>query len=179
MKGKEKCKALKEIRMQIATTNDIPFAVSECTHQGDCRGTCPKCESELKYLERELAIRQGLGKAVAVVGISVGACSALTACSPMDLFNGGGYSDLAGDIAPLEGEMIDGGIEISIPESEINLKLESETNTIPSIDLNEIEGKMVAPEESTPPITEGQQKLPLIIDKLGIEGDIAVYEDIQ
>lgn len=84
MKGKEKCKALKEIRRQIAEKNDIPFAVSQCTHQGDCKGTCPKCESELRYLERELAIRQGLGKAVAIAGISIGACTAFTACSPTD-----------------------------------------------------------------------------------------------
>lgn len=83
MKGKEKCKALKEIRRQIAEQNDIPYAVSQCSHQGDCKGTCPKCESELRYLERELAIRKNLGKAVAVAGISVGACSSLTACSPI------------------------------------------------------------------------------------------------
>ena len=65
MKGKEKCKALKEIRRQIAEKNDIPYVVSQCKYQGDCLGTCPKCEAELRYLERELAIRQGLGKAVA------------------------------------------------------------------------------------------------------------------
>ncbi len=85
MKGKEKCRALKEIRRQIAEENDIPYAVSQCTYQGDCRGTCPKCESELRYLERELAIRQSLGKAVAVVGISASVCAGLTACSPMDM----------------------------------------------------------------------------------------------
>ncbi len=79
MKGKEKCKALKEIRRQIAEENDIPYVVSQCTYQGDCKGTCPKCESELRYLERELAIRQGLGKAVAVVGISASVCGGLTA----------------------------------------------------------------------------------------------------
>lgn len=84
MKGKEKCKALKEIRQQIAAANDISYAVSECTHQGDCKGTCPKCEAELRYLERELAIRKGLGKAVAVVGLSAGVCATVTACSPLD-----------------------------------------------------------------------------------------------
>lgn len=85
MKGKAKCKALKEIRRQIAETNDIPYAVSQCTYQGDCKGTCPKCEAELKYLERELALRQSLGKAVAVTGISVGVCAALTACTQEEL----------------------------------------------------------------------------------------------
>ena len=106
MRGKEKCKALKEIRRQIAEENDIPFAVSQCTHQGDCKGTCPKCEAELRYLEKELAIRQGLGKAVAVVGISVGVCSSLTACKPMDaakeLISNIGYDELAGDVQYIE-----------------------------------------------------------------------------
>ncbi len=85
MRGKEKCRALKEIRRQIAAENDIPYAVSQCTYQGDCKGTCPKCESELRYLERELEIRKGLGKAVAVVGISTSVCAGLTACSPVNL----------------------------------------------------------------------------------------------
>lgn len=84
MQGKEKCKALKEIRRQIAEKNDIPYAVSQCSHQGDCKGTCPKCESELRYLERELAVRKNLGKAVAIAGISIGACSSLSACSPIE-----------------------------------------------------------------------------------------------
>lgn len=85
MKGKEKCKALKEIRKQIAEANDIEYAVSECKHQGDCLGTCPKCESELRYLERELAVRQSLGKAVAVVGLSAGVCATMTACNITDI----------------------------------------------------------------------------------------------
>ncbi len=138
MKGKEKCKALKEIREQIAKENDIPFAVSQCTHQGDCRGTCPRCESELKYLERELAIRQGLGKAIAVVGISAGVCTSLTACSPINTvknfierFENDGNEELAGryelfgDIAlPPDREVYDeddiqGGLEEYDPQETI------------------------------------------------------------
>lgn len=84
MKGKEKCKALKEIRQKIAEQNDIAFAVSECTHQGDCRGTCPKCEAELRYLERQLEIRKNLGKAVVVAGISAGMCAPMVACNPIE-----------------------------------------------------------------------------------------------
>lgn len=83
MKGKEKCKALKEIRQKIAEQNDIAFAVSECTHQGDCRGTCPKCEAELRYLERQLEMRKNLGKAVVVAGISAGMCAPMVACNPI------------------------------------------------------------------------------------------------
>ena len=115
MRGKEKCRALKEIRRQIAEKNDIPYVVSQCTYQGDCRGTCPKCEAELRYLERELAIRQGLGKAVAVVGISTSVCAGLTACSPVEMVKdalGIGVQNTAGAIPISQPEDIADDVEI-------------------------------------------------------------------
>ena len=78
--GKRTCKILKEIRQQIADKNDIEYVTSECHFQGECQGTCPKCESELKYLENELSKRRQLGKAVAVAGISLGLASTFSAC---------------------------------------------------------------------------------------------------
>ena len=71
-KGKQTCKILKEIRKQIAAENDIKLVIEECTYQGDCLGTCPKCEAEVRYLERELEKRQRMGKAAMVAGLSVG-----------------------------------------------------------------------------------------------------------
>ncbi|MBQ4065144.1 MAG: hypothetical protein IJD10_03495 [Clostridia bacterium] len=71
MKGKERCKILKEIRQKIADANDIAYITSECKHKGDCLGTCPKCESEVAYLERELNRRRALGKAVSIAGLAV------------------------------------------------------------------------------------------------------------
>ena len=71
-RGKQTCKILKEIRKQIAAENDIDLVVSECTYQGDCLGTCPKCEAEVRYLEHELEKRQRMGKAAVVAGLSVG-----------------------------------------------------------------------------------------------------------
>ena len=71
-KGKQTCKILKEIRKQIAAENDIKLVIEECTYQGDCLGTCPKCEAEVRYLERELERRQRMGKAAVVAGLSVG-----------------------------------------------------------------------------------------------------------
>ena len=50
VRGKQTCKILKEIRRQIAEANDIEFITSECQYQGDCLGTCPKCEAEVRYL---------------------------------------------------------------------------------------------------------------------------------
>ena len=74
-KGKKTCKILKEIRRQIAEANDIEYIVEECQYKGDCLGTCPKCEAEVRYLEQQLHQRQLLGKAVMVAGISVGLLS--------------------------------------------------------------------------------------------------------
>lgn len=84
MKGKDRCKILKEIRRKIAEQNDIEFIVSECKHKGDCKGTCPKCESELRYLERELARRQRLGKTIAVSGIALTLAMAAPSCAYPD-----------------------------------------------------------------------------------------------
>lgn len=79
-KGKKTCKILKEIRKQIAEDNDIELIISECTYQGDCLGTCPKCESEVRYLERELEKRQRMGKAAVFAGMSIGTLFTAAAC---------------------------------------------------------------------------------------------------
>lgn len=71
-RGKQTCKILKEIRRQIAEANDIEFITSECRYKGDCLGTCPKCEAEVRYLEQQLHTRSLSGKAVAIAGISAG-----------------------------------------------------------------------------------------------------------
>lgn len=75
MNGKKICKSLREIRCRIAQANDIDFMPHVCTHEGDCAGTCPACESELRYIERQLLRRTALGKKVALVGLALGAAS--------------------------------------------------------------------------------------------------------
>ena len=79
-RGKSICNVLKTIRKQVAEANEIKYEPRECHHQGECRGTCPACEAEIRYIERQLDIRKQLGKAVTIVGISAG-LSALSACS--------------------------------------------------------------------------------------------------
>lgn len=80
MKGKSKCKILKQIRQKIAEENDIPLVTRECGYQGECSGTCPKCEQELRYLEQQLARRQALGKRVTVTALAAGLLASLTGC---------------------------------------------------------------------------------------------------
>ena len=81
MNGKNRCRILKEIRKKIADENGIEYVVSECKYKGDCLGTCPKCEAEVQYLERELANRRSLGRRVAIAGIAAGITLAATGCS--------------------------------------------------------------------------------------------------
>lgn len=79
--GKHICNTLKAIRLDIARANGIKYEPCECQHQGECAGTCPACESEMRYLEREIARKRSLGKAALVAGVSMGLTSlAVTSC---------------------------------------------------------------------------------------------------
>lgn len=100
--GKHICKTLKEIRSQVAQANDIPYAPTECSHKGDCSGTCPKCEQELRYIEEQLDLRRAMGKAVSLVGISVG-LAALTSCNIIPIFR-----PTAGEVIRDPHEQVDG-----------------------------------------------------------------------
>ena len=89
--------------------------MGECTYQGECKGTCPKCEAELRYLEQELARRQALGKGVAVATLA--ASLTLTAgCVPTAL--AGDVMDDPATTTKPTGEQID-VLEGEVPETEI------------------------------------------------------------
>jgi len=83
-RGKHICNALRQVRLDIARANGISYAPRECHHEGDCAGTCPACESEMRYLEREIARRRALGKAALVAGVSMSlsSLSAMAAQAP-------------------------------------------------------------------------------------------------
>ncbi len=83
--GKHICETLKAIRSEIASANEIDYTPIKCTHKGDCAGTCPACESETRWLERQLSLRQALGKAVTIAGVSVALTMAASAATPSTL----------------------------------------------------------------------------------------------
>lgn len=62
MNGKEKCKLLKKIREMIAKKNGVPYETEECTAKGDCKGYCPKCDEELRDLNKAIAEQEAKGK---------------------------------------------------------------------------------------------------------------------
>ena len=92
-KGKKTCKLLKEIRKEIAKNNDIAYVTTECKYQGDCAGTCPKCEAEVRYLEEELKKRRSAGKKVVLAGV---AAAMLFSAGCEDIFS----SSTMGDMQP-------------------------------------------------------------------------------
>lgn len=116
MNGKSKCKILKDIRRQIAQDNDIEFVTAECKFQGECAGTCPKCEAEVRYLEQELAKRQKAGKAVAVAGIAATILVSSAGCLPSQT----------------------AGVPMPNPSSSYNQPLQGEPVYIPETDPTEL-----------------------------------------
>lgn len=74
-KGKSTCKVLKEIRQKIANENGIRYAPKECHYKGECKGTCPACEAEVRYLEEELKRKRRNGFAIKLGGIAAGLCA--------------------------------------------------------------------------------------------------------
>ena len=75
-KGKSTCRELKKIRKMIAEQNNIPLEDSECHYEGDCAGTCPKCDAEVRFLENALRKSKQLGKVVTLSGAAL----AFSAC---------------------------------------------------------------------------------------------------
>ena len=119
MLGKKKCRILKEIRQKIADENDIPYVTHECRFQGECLGTCPRCESELRYLEKQLAARAAAGKRIAIAALCAGMAFGAAGCSsPFAPKEKPVETDLSGaiDIAGGMSEPIDEGNEAVSPE---------------------------------------------------------------
>lgn len=66
--GKLKCKLLRSIREHFARINNIEYVPAECHHKGDCKGTCPACDAELKYLEDCIQQKMKKGETVVYMG---------------------------------------------------------------------------------------------------------------
>ncbi len=94
---KERCKELKLVRAQIAKDLGIELNQTECTYEGYCSGTCPKCKSEeLKLnaaiLKKKLDDSNIKGR-IAVAGFTTVAALSLSGCT-----NNRHVGELAGDV---------------------------------------------------------------------------------
>ena len=154
MRGKDKCKILKEIRQRIADENDIPYVTRECSYHGECTGTCPRCESELRYLEQQLEHRRSLGKRVSVAALCVGMALASAGCAPtVKQPTESMQTDLTGEVGPdesniegLGGTTVEPGSDIEELSGEVDIC--EPTSGTDSVDLtgNELSGAVKEPE---------------------------------
>ena len=71
MTGKEKCKLLKQIRKEFAESNGIVYLTVECTFEGECKGTCPKCDAEIRYLDDQVQLKAERGEKITFAGLSL------------------------------------------------------------------------------------------------------------
>ena len=103
MNGKDKCRILKQIRKEIADANDIPFITENCEYQGECTGTCPKCEADLRYLEMQLDKRKRKSLSIMVAGMSLLAGVSMTGCEKIEPILPGHKEEVdPGDIMGME-----------------------------------------------------------------------------
>jgi hypothetical protein len=161
MNAKNRCSILKDIRKKIAEENNIEYVTTECKYQGDCLGTCPKCESEVRYLERELERKRGLGKRVAIAGIAVGVTATATGCTS-DIFSVFKDDTLMGEPTEYQSNIV-----AEYSQNENSIKNESGVSEISMQgDIVMVDGEMPAiseeetatagilpPEDSLPEIT--------------------------
>ena len=170
-KGKRTCKILKEIRRQIAEANDIEYVVEECQYKGDCLGTCPKCEAEVRYLEEQLRQRQLLGKAAMVAGISVGLLTMSTSGNEL-------YAQVSN---PEEGVVMKEGNEPK-PESKALLGVIEQTASFPGGNraLREFLSKNLKyPEKAAEEGVQGRVICQFELDEKGYISNIKVVKPIH
>ena len=181
-RGKQTCRILKDIRRQIAEANDIEFITSECQYQGDCLGTCPKCEAEVRYLEQQLERKRMAGKAITILGISAGlvAMAPMTSCSSSP--NKGTSQETISDstnASVMFGEVCPTPVEDTIPMVEKDTVNKQELPELPQdmglIEITPISGEIITvisanieyPEIAQGDMGQGRVIVRFIVDKEG------------
>ncbi len=74
--GRRVCDVLKEIRNKIAKEGNLKLNQKECKFKGECSGTCPTCETELKKINETFDHK----KLLSIAGC-IGMALPMTACS--------------------------------------------------------------------------------------------------
>lgn len=153
-KGKAKCNKLKAIRKALAKKLGIDLHQQECTFEGECKGTCPKCKQEEQVLNREIF------KRAAGLGVGALATMSLAGCGPIDNLKGGNQipPDAAGGmtyIEPSSDETLSGDVEYMGENEE-------ETDESP---LDKIDGDIYFDESEESEEESEEDESPLDIDE--------------
>ena len=137
MTGREKCSKLKRIRAALADKLGIDLHQVECTFEGECTGTCPKCKQEEDALNAAI-----LHKGAAMAGAMMLATS-MAACVPFGgntnhPWDGGetvdvGGNDLMGmmEYEPGSDPTLGGDVEVLSSEVDVRTLYDDEADATP------------------------------------------------
>lgn len=109
--GKRVCRELKAVRQKIADANGIEYTPNVCNHKGDCPGSCPACEEEVRYLEQQLSLRRSLGKVVVLAGLGLSVAACFSSCSVKGIVPDRNIEISPADNHVLQGDVVKSTIE--------------------------------------------------------------------
>lgn len=165
--GKSVCNTLKQIRLDVARANGIDYVPAPCNHKGDCAGTCPACESEVEYLEKEISRRHSLGKAVLIAGIGLTSLTAMASTSS--------NTSLASS----------NGIQSQVCDTTLQNEVFGSSGHMPSFPGGEaalmrfLSEHVVYPEEAAKNKIEGKVIVQFIVEKDGSVGEVKVARGVD
>ena len=170
--NKAKCKELKQMRKEMAEQLGVLLHQRECTYEGFCTGTCPKCKQEEKILNEAIKQQKKQGKNLvtstryAAAGIVLAATVTLSGCGKEQT------ETLTGDVAYPENDVLEDEVDgmMTILEDD---SLEGETTLL----TDDLDGnfEIVEPLEGDVEIVESLEGDVELVDPL--EGDVAYPED--
>lgn len=176
---KEKCKELKQVRAKIAEDLGVDLHQTECTYEGYCSGTCPKCKSEEWKLNMAIMKRQmeeaDVKRRVTAAGLTTMAALSLAGCNVVDPMTVDGaieepyaVEQLEGDVAWTGDPTQESTAESSVESTEATTEQEF-AGEIPFVSEEDWIGGEQAAEESSEEPTD-------LIYRV-LEGDIAYTEE--
>ena len=169
--GRYICDTLKAIRLDIARANGIEYVPAKCHHKGECSGTCPACEGEMRYLEREIARRRSLGKAALIAGVSLGLAS---------------FSAMAGNGASRSSMMSESAIPIHASDTTDRTEIFGMIpETMPQFRGGEralmkyLQENVVYPPEAVKDSIQGKVIIQFVVEKDGTVGEVKVARSVH
>ena len=169
--GRMICDTLKAIRLDIARANGIEYTPVKCHHKGDCAGTCPSCESEMRYLEREIARKRSLGKVAFVTGVSLAlsGLSAMAASSPSYEAMMSSYSSQSQVCDTTQRTEIFGMIPETMPQFRGGERALMEY----------LQSHVIYPPEAIKDSIQGRVVVQLLIDRAGAVSEVKVVRSVH
>lgn len=150
--NKEKCKTLKQIRKKMADALNIDLHQQECTYEGKCSGTCPKCRQEEQQLNQAILTKTALAAGMVTMTVGLSGCTPAArgvteGAVPVLIERAVTESQLEGDVVelpPPEEGVLEGDEYILPEDSEENTTEDAgEGTTATEDEMYELEGDVV------------------------------------